>query len=245
MGFTRRSFVTQTQKTFSVDQGLRNYMLGVFGNMSVALIITGIVAFFAGSSPLFHGMLYARTAMGYGLSGLGWLVTLAPLAFVMMFSLKINSMSANAARLMLWIYSGLLGLSLSSIFLAYTQESIAKIFFITASVFGSMCIYGHTTKRDLTSFGSFLMMGLIGMLIASLANIFLRSPAIDFVTSLLSVLIFTGLTAYDVQKISNIYWSMPMSEQRRKASVIGALSLYMDFINLFLAFMRLFGQRKN
>lgn len=244
MDFIKRSFGTQS-KAVSYDRELREYMIGVFGNMSLSLIITGIISFLITYHPSIMSLFYAQTATGYGLSGLGWLATFAPLVFVMVFYYKISTMSANTARLMLWVYSALLGVSLSPIFNVYTHESLARSFFIASSVFAAMCIYGYTTKRDLTSFGSFLVMGLIGVLFTSLVNMFLQSPAMAFVTSLITVIVFTGLTAYDVQRIVSIYYRMPASEARDKAAVLGALSLYMDFINLFLSMLRLFGDRKH
>ncbi len=225
--------------------GLRKYMLGVFGYMSLALFITGIVSFFTASTPALMNLFYSVGADGrYGMSGLGYLVAFAPLIFVLTFSFGIQKMSVSAARITLLAFAAVMGLSLSFVFLSYTGESIARTFFITASVFFAMSIYGYTTKRDLTNFGSFLMMGLIGLVIASLVNMFLQSSAMAFITSILGVLIFTGLTAWDVQKIANIYWSMPAGEQREKAAVMGTLSLYMDFINLFLFMLRFFGNRK-
>jgi FtsH-binding integral membrane protein len=227
------------------DKGLREYMLGVFGYMSVALFITGIVAFFTATTPELMNLFYSVGANGsYGISGLGYVVTFAPIAFILLFSFGINSMSVGTARIMLLAFSAVMGLSLSFVFLTYTGESIARTFFITASVFATMSIYGYTTKRDLTNFGSFLIMGLIGLVIASVVNMFLHSSAITFITSIIGVLIFTGLTAWDVQRISNIYWKMPAGEQRDKAAVMGTLSLYMDFINLFLFMLRFFGNRR-
>jgi FtsH-binding integral membrane protein len=227
------------------DKGLREYMLGVFGYMSAALFITGFVAFLTAHNQALMDLLYTSGADGrIGMSALGWLVTLSPIAFVLFFSFGIHAVSTGVARFMLLAYASVMGLSLSSVFLMYTQESIANTFFITASVFAAMSIYGYTTKKDLTSFGSFLIMGLIGLLIASVVNIFLNSSAISFVTSIIGVLIFTGLTAWDVQRIANIYWSIPAGEQREKAAVIGTFSLYMDFINLFLYMLRFLGNRK-
>jgi FtsH-binding integral membrane protein len=245
MSSIKHSFAAQS-KSVSFDQGLREYMVGVFGNMCLALVITGLVSFFVYSNPNISALFYSQTATGYSFSGLGWVVALAPVAFVFFFSYKISSMSTDTARVMLWVYSALMGLSLSTVFIAFTGESIAKIFFITASMFASMCIYGYTTKRDLTGMGSFMLMGLIGVLLASLVNFFLPtpSPALGFVVSILSVIIFTGLTAYNVQRITNIYWSLPSGSDRDKAAVMGALNLYLDFINIFLALLRLFGNRR-
>jgi len=243
MDFTRHNVASS--RTRSYDKGLREYMLGVFGYMSLALLITGVVAFLTASTPEIMKLFYASRSDGsYGLSGLGYLVSFAPIIFVLVFSFGINAMSVATARITLLGYSAVLGLSFAFLFISYTGESIAKTFFITASVFATMSIYGYTTKKDLTSFGSFLIMGLVGILIASLVNLFLKSSAMGFVISLIGVLIFTGLTAYDVQRISRIYWALPAGEQRDKAAIMGTLSLYMDFINLFLFMLRFMGNRR-
>ena len=237
-----KSRVIEGQST-TYDVGLREYMVKVFSYMALALCITG-VASFAAISTSFVTLFFSHSANGTSLSGIGWLFSLAPLAFVFFFSAKVYSVSPANARLMLWVFSGLMGLSLAPMFLLYTGESIARIFFITASVFAAMSLYGYTTKRDLTNFGAFLMMGLIGVVIASVVNMFMQSPAIYFVTSVIGVLIFTGLTAYDIQKIVRTYGTLPAGSIRDNAAVIGALSLYLDFINLFLMLLRLFGNRK-
>lgn len=233
-----KGFSTTHAKTY--DQGLREYMIGVYNNMLIALLITGATAFLTLNTGLMHLFFTPE-----GMSGLGYLVLFAPLIFVMFFSFKLHSMAPEKARIMLWVYSGLMGLSLTPIFIAYTGASIARVFFITASVFGAMSIYGYTTKRDLTQMGSFLIMGLIGIVIASLVNIFMQSSAIYFVVSVISVIIFTGLTAYDVQKIANFYHHAPNAEARNRYAVMGALSLYLDFINLFISLLRLFGDRRS
>lgn len=226
----------------SYDVGLRAYMLKVFNYMCMALCVTGATSYLTISTPLIHSF-YTHGSGGIGLSAFGWIATLAPLFFVMFFSSKIHTIHPSKARFMLMAFGALMGLSLAPVFLLYTGASIVRIFFITASVFAAMSIYGYTTKRDLTAFGSFLMMGLIGIVIASLVNFFMQSPAIYFVTSVLGVLIFTGLTAYDVQRIVSTYRSVP-SSRRENAAVLGALSLYLDFINLFLMLLRLFGDRR-
>jgi len=240
VNFSRSRVVSQDS---AYDVGLREYMVKVFAYMCVSLCITGFASFFILKTNLINAF-FSAGAHGTGLSMLGWIFTFAPVLFVLFFSAKIYSVSPADARLMLWIYSGLMGVSLAPMFFFYTGESIARIFFITSSVFASMALYGYTTKRDLTGFGSFLIMGLIGVLIASLVNMFMQSPAIYFVTSVIGVLIFTGLTAYDVQRITMTYRSLPAGDIRDNAAVIGALSLYLDFINLFLMMLRLFGNRK-
>tara|TARA_B100000963_G_C22519768_1_gene622467 strand:- start:52 stop:804 length:753 start_codon:yes stop_codon:yes gene_type:complete len=232
-----------------IDQGLRSYMLKVYNYMGSALLLTGFIALFtfklaAVTGP--NGELLGLTSLGNSLynSGLAWVVMLAPLGVVLYMSFGIAKMSASKAQTVFWIFAALMGLSLSSIFIAYTGTSITRVFFITAGTFGSMSIYGYTTKRDLTKFGSFLMMGLIGIIIASIVNIFMKSSMMYFVISILGVLIFVGLTAYDTQKIKNMYLASDSGEMIGKKAVMGALTLYLDFINLFIMLLRLFGQRR-
>ena len=229
---------TTTQKP-SYNEGLRVYMLSIFQSMGIALAITAVVAMLVASSPSLMQLFFGTP--------LQWVVILAPLGMVFFMSAKIMSMSVSAARTSLWVFSGLMGLSLASIFYVYTQESIAKVFFITASLFGAMAIYGHTTKRDLSGLGSFLIMGLVGLLIASLANLFFQSSALGNVLSYIGVIIFTLLTAYDVQKLKGIYYQVGAGSEEvaQKVSVYGALTLYMDFINLFLFLLRIFGVRRD
>lgn len=239
LDFTKQtsSYARSEAKTHAYDQGLRDYMQGVFNNMGIALLITGLVSFFVSNSPALLQAIFATP--------LQWVVLLAPLGFVIFLSAKINSITAARAKTYLWIFSGLMGLSLAPIFLAYTGASIARAFFITASTFGAASLYGYTTKKDLTSMGSFMFMGLIGIIIASIVNIFMQSTAMQFAISILTVIIFTGLTAYDTQKIKAIYFQFAgHAEAISKAATMGALSLYMDFINMFLAILRLFGDRR-
>lgn len=231
------------------DDGLRKYMLGIYNYMCAALGITGAVAFLAANTPAIMNLLYVTNANGAmtGMTGLGWLVAIAPLIMVLGLGFGISKMQANTAQALFWTYAVLMGLSLSSIFLMYTGASIARVFFITASVFGAMSIYGYTTKSDLTKMGSFLMMGLIGVILASLVNVFLKSSGIHFATSILSVLIFTGLTAYDTQRLKEMYYSNINSDASAltKLCVMGALTLYLDFINIFIQLMQFFGQRRD
>jgi FtsH-binding integral membrane protein len=177
-------------------------------------------------------------------SGLKWVLMLAPLGVVFYMSFNIAKMTAAKAQTTFWVFAALMGASLSSIFLMYTGASITRVFFITAGTFGSMSIYGYTTNRDLTKLGSFLMMGLFGIIIASVVNIFMKSSMMYFVISILGVLIFVGLTAYDTQKIKNRYLESDSGELMGKKAVMGALTLYLDFINLFIMLLRLFGQRR-
>jgi FtsH-binding integral membrane protein len=169
---------------------------------------------------------------------------LAPLAAVFFLSFRIQSMSAMAAQTTFWVYAAIMGLSLSSIFLVFTGESITRVFFITAASFGALSLFGYTTKKDLSGWGSFLFMGLIGIVIASLVNIFLASSAMQFAISVIGVLVFAGLTAYDTQQIKEMYFEGDSSEVAAKKSVMGALRLYLDFINLFMMLLQLFGNRE-
>jgi len=229
-----------------IDQGLRSYMLKVYNYMGSALLVTGIVALLTFKFAVLSLSPLQFTPLGNSLysSGLAWIVMLAPLGVVLYMSFGIAKMSVSKAQTVFWIFAALMGISLSSIFVIYTETSITRVFFITAGTFGAMSIYGYTTKRDLTKFGSFLMMGLIGIIIASIVNIFMKSGMMYFVISVLGVLIFVGLTAYDTQKIKNMYLASDGSEMSGKKAVMGALTLYLDFINLFIMLLRLFGQRR-
>ncbi len=232
----KQSFTTSAQRA-DYDVGLRSYMLSIFNYMGVGLAITGIVSFLVSSSPAMMNAIHG--------TGLKFLIMFAPLIMVFFLSAKITTMSLQAAQLAFWSFAGVMGLSLSYIFAIYTGQSIAQAFFVTASTFGVMSIYGYTTKKDLTSMGSFMMMGLFGVIIASLVNLFLQSPAMHFVTSILSVIIFVGLTAYDVQNIKNTYNNFVSDAQTSgKIAIYGALTLYMDFINLFLSILHIIGDRK-
>ncbi len=234
MDFTRS--LAQAQEASNIDQGLRAFMISVFNHMAMALGITGAVAFITSLSTDLQQLLYGTPLM--------WVVAFAPLAMIFFMGSAMNY-SIERARLMLALFSGLMGLSLGSIFLVYTNESIARVFFITASLFGSMSLYGYTTKKDLTSWGSFLMMGLIGILIAGMVNLFLGSTMIQFAVSVISVIVFVGLTAYDTQNLKQTYYQVAGQEAAEKVAVYGALTLYMDFINLFISMLRLFGNRRD
>jgi uncharacterized protein len=187
------------------------------------------------------------TALGTALyaSPLRWVVMLAPLGMVFFLSYRINKMSVAAAQTAFWVYAGLMGLSLSSIFLVYTGQSIVQTFFVTAASFGALSLYGYTTKRDLTAMGSFLIMGLFGLIIASVVNIFLASSALAFAVSVLGVLIFAGLTAYDTQKIKEMYFDGDDAAVMGRKAIMGALTLYLDFINLFMFMLQFLGNRNN
>ena len=238
-----------TQTTVVMDEGLRAYMLKVYNYMATGVLLTGIIAlisFQLSAETNSLGKIVDYTAFGKTIffSGWRWVIMLAPLGIVFYMSFGINKMSAAKAQTVFWVFAALMGLSLSWILLIYTGASVARVFFITSATFGAMSIYGYTTKRDLTKLGSFLMMGLIGIIIASLVNIFLKSSMMYFIISILGVLIFVGLTAYDTQKIKNMYVSSDTGELMGKKAVMGALTLYLDFINLFIMLLRLFGQRR-
>jgi hypothetical protein len=218
-----------------IDQGLKSYMLQVYNYMAGALALSGIVAYMVGTNETLMQAIFGTP--------LAFVVMLAPLGFVWFFSAKVHSMQISTAQTCFWVFAGLMGLSLSYIFAVYTGVSITRVFFITASVFGAMSLYGYTTKKDLSGWGSFLFMGLIGLVVASLVNIFLKSSALDFAVSAIGVLVFTGLTAYDTQRIKQTYYQLS-GDTLAKASIMGALSLYMDFINLFIMLLRFFGERR-
>jgi hypothetical protein len=218
-----------------IDAGLRQYMLGIYNYMAAGLALTGIVAYVAATSGLYQAI--------FG-TPLFWIVLLAPLGLVMFLSFRIEKMSLVAAQLSFWVYAALVGLSLAGIFLVYTGASIARVFFITAGTFGAMSLYGYTTKRDLTQFGSFLFMGLIGIVIAGLVNLFMRSTALQLTISAIGVIVFVGLTAWDTQRIKAIYFQGDGTMVAGKKAIMGALSLYLDFLNLFLMLMQLLGDRR-
>jgi FtsH-binding integral membrane protein len=219
----------------AIDVGLRQYMLRVYNFMAGGLAVTGAVAYLAVTTGLYQAI--AGTP-------LIWLVLLAPLGAVLFLSFRIEKMSARAAQATFWGYAGVMGLSLAGIFLVFTGASIARVFFISAATFGAMSLYGYTTRRDLSQFGSFLFMGLIGVVLASLVNIFISSSALQFVISVVGVLVFTGLTAWDTQRIKEIYLASDSGEVLAKKALMGALALYLDFINLFVMLLQLTGQRR-
>ncbi len=218
-----------------IDEGLRAYMLSVYNYMSAALVITGVVAYAGAVSGVYYAL--AQTP-------LIWVVMLAPLGLVFFLSARINKMSASSAQLTFWVFATLLGLSLGYVFLAYTGESVVTTFFVTAAAFGSLSLYGYTTKRDLSGMGSFMIMGLFGIIIASVVNIFLASSALHFAISVIGVLVFAGLTAYDTQSIKEMYNESDGSEVGTKKAVMGALRLYLDFINMFLFLLQFLGNRE-
>ncbi len=235
-GTDRGMATTRVVERAVVDEGLRQYMLRVYNYMASGLALTGVVAFGVAATPALIEAIYGTPLM--------WVVMFAPLVAVFFMGARIHKMSAAAAQATFWVFSILMGLSLAHIFLIYTGASIARVFFITASVFGAMSLYGYTTKRDLTGWGSFLFMGLIGIIIAMVVNIFLASSALDFAISVIGVLVFTGLTAYDTQRIKEMYLASDTAEISSKKAIMGALRLYLDFINLFIMLLRLIGVRR-
>jgi len=231
-----------------IDQGLRAYMVSVYNYMTIGLAITGLVAigmFKLAVTQDASGAL-ALTSLGQAVyaSPLKWVVALAPLGMVFFLSARIHAMTTAGAQIAFWTFSALMGLSLSTIFLVYTGTSIARVFFITAAAFGALSLYGYTTKKDLSGFGTFLFMGLIGIVIASLVNLFIGSTMIQFVVSVVGVLVFSGLTAYDTQRIKEMYSAVDDSNIMGRKAIMGALSLYLDFINLFMMLLNLFGNRE-
>ncbi|RVT43412.1 Bax inhibitor-1/YccA family protein [Sphingobium algorifonticola] len=222
------------------DAGLRSYMLSVYNYMASGVLLTGLVAMLfswgGASSPA------AQIMMGPGI--LKYVIMFSPLVFVMVLSFGINKLSTTAAQALFWVYAAVMGLSLSTIFLVYTGASIATTFFATAAAFLGLSLWGYTTKKDLSGFGTFLIMGVIGLIVASLINIFLRSPVMDLAISAVGVLLFAGLTAYDTQKIKSMYAYVAGTEFMGKSVVMGALTLYLDFINMFLFLLRFLGNRE-
>jgi uncharacterized protein len=223
------------------DAGLRSYMLSVYNYMASGVLLTGVVAMLF--APYARGVLINQA--GTGMSGLGWIITLAPLGFVFAMSFGVQRMASSTLQFLFWGFAAVMGLSMSTLFLAYTGASIAQTFFATAAGFLGLSLYGYTTKRDLSGFGTFLIMGVVGLFVAMLLNMFLRSPALNLGISAIGVLIFAGLTVYDTQKIKSIYFAVAGNgEAMAKSAVIGALNLYLDFINMFLFLLRFMGQRR-
>ncbi|MCO5161542.1 MAG: Bax inhibitor-1/YccA family protein [Mesorhizobium sp.] len=244
-----------TRVDTGIDEGLRAYMLKVYNLMALGLAITGLAALgtmmlattndpAAAAATLGNGKML--TSLGLALYGspLKWVVMLAPLGMVFFLSARIHTLSVSAAQTTFWIFAALMGLSLSSIFLVYTSASIVQTFFITAASFGALSLFGYTTKRDLTGWGSFLIMGVFGLIIAMVVNIFLASPALQFAISAIGVLIFAGLTAYDTQKIKEMYFEGDEVLVAGRKAIMGALTLYLDFINLFSFLLSFLGNRE-
>ena len=239
----------------AIDQGLRAYMLKVYNLMAMGMAITGVAALAMAMLATTNDPSQAVATLGNGkmltnigyavyASPLRWVIMLAPLGMVFFLSARVHAMSVSAAQTSFWIFAGLMGLSLSSIFLVYTSASIVQTFFVTAAAFGALSLFGYTTKRDLTAMGSFLIMGVFGLIIAMLVNIFLQSSALQFAISAIGVLIFSGLTAYDTQKIKEMYWEGDDVLVAGRKAIMGALTLYLDFINLFTFLLQFLGNRE-
>jgi FtsH-binding integral membrane protein len=234
----------------AVDEGLRAYMLRVYNYMAGGIALTGLIAYLTFTAAVVERAGPGRrglTEFGQVLynSPLKWVVMLAPLAFVFLLSWRITKVSVGTAQLMFWLFAGVMGVSLSTIFLVFTGQSITQVFFVTAAAFGGLSLYGYTTKKDLSGWGSFLIMGVIGIVIAALVNLFLQSSALQFAISVIGVLVFAGLTAYDTQQIKdNYYQVMGDMTATSKAAIMGALNLYHDFINMFVSMLQLFGNRE-
>lgn len=246
------NFTLQNRRSASMaqaatyDEGLRTYMLSIYNYMASGLVLTGIVSLFAAQSQAFLSMMYVmQDGAITGMKPLAWLVMFAPLGMALAMGFGVQRMSAGAAQAAFWAFAAVMGLSLTSILLSYTGTSIARVFFITAATFGAMSLYGYTAKRDLTNFGSFLMMGVIGLILASLINIFMQSSALQFALSVIGVLVFTGLAAYDTQRLKVMYYEHAMEgETMAKTVIMGALTLYLDFINIFVSLIQLMGERR-
>jgi uncharacterized protein len=235
-----------TRADASVDMGLRAYMIRVYNLMALGMAITGVAALATVSLATTSDPSQAVANLGNGmlLTQFGAVLYGSPLALVFFMSFRIHKLSVSAAQTTFWVYAALVGVSLSSIFLVYTAQSIVQTFFITAASFGALSLYGYTTKRDLSAMGSFLMMGLFGLIIAMVVNIFLASSALGFAISAIGVLIFAGLTAYDTQQIKEMYWEGDDTLVAGRKAIMGALRLYLDFLNLFLFMLQFMGNRE-
>jgi uncharacterized protein len=244
--FDNRALRGQTATAGLIDAGLRSYMLRVYNYMLVGLLLTGITAYVTAEVPEIRNLFFAFNEQTgrLGLSPLGWVALFAPIGLVFFLSFRIARMSLGAAQATFWAYAGINGIALAPIVLAYAGADVAQAFFVTAATFGAMSLWGYTTKSDLTGFGSFLFMGLIGIVIASLVSLFFQSAMMNFVISVVGVLVFTGLTAYDTQWIKNAYADADDTATAGKKAIYGALKLYLDFINLFLMILRLMGSNR-
>ena len=256
MAEQNRFGATVARTEAGVDQGLRSYMLMVYNYMAGGVALTGLVAFTMSMMlttqdasqavvQLRNGVMLTELGQTIYMSPIRWVIMLAPLAFIFFLSFRVYKMSLAGAQISFWLFAAVMGASLSSIFLIYTGQSITQVFFVTAAAFASLSLYGYTTKKDLTGWGSFLIMGLIGIILAALVNLFLQSSALQFAISAIGVLVFAGLTAYDTQQIKDGYYEVAgNAELAAKTAIMGALSLYLDFINMFQSLLYLFGDRE-
>ena len=229
-------------KTY-VDEGLRQYMLKVYNYMAGGLCLTALAAYLVANTSLIR-LFFSVTPQGVTMSGLGWLFLFAPLLMVFAFGWVLQRGTLQQVQAMFWSFSAVMGISLTPVLMAYTGASVTRVFLITAAMFGGMSLYGYTTKKDLSAMGSFLIMGVWGLVIASIINIFFQSPGLSYAVSIIGVLVFTGLTAYDTQTIRQIYYSADSEDTIGRKAISGALSLYLDFINMFIYLLRLMGDRR-
>lgn len=227
---------TNAGTSVAFDPGLRRHMLGIYNNMSLGLVITGLTAFAIASTPALYQPIFGTP--------LKWVAMFAPLAFVFLLSFRMERMTVSSARTAFLAFSALMGVSMAAIFLAYTETSIARTFFIAASMFAGTSLWGYTTKRDLTGWSTFLFMGLIGVVVASIVNLFLGSSTLQLVVSFVGIIVFTGLTAWDTQRAKSDYLAFAGTEHAEKLGIMGALSLYLNFVNLFQLLLTFFGQRE-
>lgn len=250
MALEQRQYVTRADaRAAELDVGLRQHMLRVYNYMTSGLALTGLVAYVISQMAVVTneaGQVVGLTQLGAALytTPLAWVVMLSPLAFVLALTFGIRRMSFGTLQIVFWLFATAMGASLSSIFIQFTGESIARVFFITAGTFAAMSLYGYTTKRDLAKFGSFLFMGLIGVILAMIVNLFIGSSSLQFAISVIGVLVFTGLTAWDTQRIKELYVEGDADETSGKKAVMGAVSLYLNFINLFIMLMHLLGAQR-
>ncbi|MEX2650101.1 MAG: Bax inhibitor-1/YccA family protein [Alphaproteobacteria bacterium] len=236
MALERTNVVVQRTEAALYDEGLRAYMLRVYNYMGLGLAVTGLVAYAVANVPALFNAIFG--------TGLAWVVMLAPLALVFLLGARVHKMSLGAAQATFWIFAALMGASLASVFVMFTGASIARVFFITAGAFGGLSLYGYTTKRSLSGWGSFLLIGLIGIIIASVVNLFIASSALHFAVSVIGVVIFAGLTAHDTQRIKTMYDETADADHSGKTAIMGALSLYLNFINLFMLLLQFFGAQR-
>jgi len=228
-----------------IDAGLRQYMLRVYNYMASGLLLSGLVAFFVAENDAMRGLFFQVSETGrMGYTGLGWVAILAPLGLILAMSFGAQRMKVTTLQACYWAFVGLMGVGLSLILMTYTGASVTRVFLITAVSFGGLSLYGYTTKRDLSGFRTFLVMGLIGLIIASVVGIFLASTMLQFVISVVGVLLFAGLTAYDTQSIKNQYLTIRGTSMEDRSAVMGAVALYLDFVNMFQFLMSLLGQRR-
>ena len=245
MQYNYRNASYNTRTNTQYDEGLRKYFLKIYQLMSSGLAITALSAIAVLTLPTLTNLMFVTDGYGHymGLTGMGWIISFAPLGISLYFAFGYDRISASNAQVLFWVYAALVGMSLAALGLIYTGASIARTFFVCSAMFGGMSLYGYSTGKDLTGLGSFLFMGLIGLLLTSVINIFLQSSAVEYALSVIGVVIFTGLIAYDTQKLKHIYYSG--HDTSSKVGIMGAFTLYLDFINLFVFLMRFLGVKRN